>query len=155
MMFRWTIKQPGIQKFWNSCDLYQDSYDWISPLNKHSGILTQQSMGRNEYGISCHSHIFAFYEARNGAFEGQFFSGLHFYTLSKTLIACRNMKLRFLKVKTLLNDAFNPWETTQRHAHGKNTFVFSAIEGGVDSVNNRMLYTSKFDHTYHNHLFDR
>ena len=33
-----------------------------------------------------------------------FFSGLHFYTLSKTLIACRDMQtLRFVKVKTLLN----------------------------------------------------
>ena len=64
MMSRWTIKQPGIQKFWNLCGLYQDIYDWISPLNKRSGwpfyILTQQSMGRNEYGISGHSLIFAF-----------------------------------------------------------------------------------------------
>ena len=55
MMFRWTIKQPWIQKFCNLYGLYQDIYDWISPLNKRSGwpfILTQQSMGRNEYGIS-------------------------------------------------------------------------------------------------------
>ena len=35
-----------------------------------------------------------------------FFSGLHFYTLPKTLIACRDMQLNFLKVKTLLNKAF-------------------------------------------------
>ena len=49
-------------------------------------------MGRNEYGISGHLHIFAFFEALNGAFEVQFFfQGLHFYTLSKTLIACRDM----------------------------------------------------------------
>ena len=53
MMFRRTNKQPGLQKFWNLCGhyLYQDVYDWISPLNKRSGlpfILTQQSMGRNE-----------------------------------------------------------------------------------------------------------
>ena len=44
-------KQPGIQKFWNLCSQYQDIYDWISPLNKRSGllfILTQQSVGRNE-----------------------------------------------------------------------------------------------------------
>ena len=50
-------------------------------------------MGRNEYGISghfTHLHIFAFLKHfNNGAFEVQFFSGLHFYTLSKTLIACR------------------------------------------------------------------
>ena len=51
-------------------------------------------MGRNEYGISGHLHIFAFFfKALNGAFEVQFFSGLHFYALSKTLIliACRDM----------------------------------------------------------------
>ena len=51
MMFRWTNKQPGIQQFWNLCSHYQYIYDWISPLNKCSGlpfILTQQSMRRNE-----------------------------------------------------------------------------------------------------------
>ena len=37
-----------------------------------------------------------------------FFSGLHFYTLSETLIACRDMQLRLFKVKTLLNNAFKP-----------------------------------------------
>ena len=39
-------------------------------------------------------------------FWSTIFSGLHFYTLPKTLIACRAMQLRFFKVKTLLNDAF-------------------------------------------------
>ena len=34
------------------------------------------------------------------------FSGLHFYTLLKTLIACRAMQLRYIKVETLLNNAF-------------------------------------------------
>ena len=48
-------------------------------------------MGRNEYGISGHLHIFTFFEALNAAFEVQFFAGLHFYTISKTLIACRDM----------------------------------------------------------------
>ena len=48
-------------------------------------------MGRNEYGISGHFFVFLFVEALNGALEVQFFSGLHFYTLSKTLIACRDM----------------------------------------------------------------
>ena len=38
------------------------------------------------------------------------FSGVHFYTLSETLIACRAMQLRFLKVETLLNNAFNSIE---------------------------------------------
>ena len=48
MMFRWINKQPGIQKFWNLCSHHQEIYDWISPLNKPSGlcfILTQQSRG--------------------------------------------------------------------------------------------------------------
>ena len=44
-------------------------------------------MGRNEYGIFGHMHIFAFFEALNDAFEVEFYLGLHIYTLSKTLIA--------------------------------------------------------------------
>ena len=35
------------------------------------------------------------------------FSGLQFYTLSKTLIACRVIQLIFFKVETLLNNVFN------------------------------------------------
>ena len=49
------------------------------------------------------SRCFRFF---NGAFEVQFFSGLHFLNLSKTLITCRAMQLRFLKVEALLNNAF-------------------------------------------------
>ena len=47
------------------------------------------------------------FEALNDAFEVQYFQGFIFYTLPKTLIACRAMQLRFLKVKTFLNNAFN------------------------------------------------
>ena len=42
--------------------------------------------------------IFSYFEARNNmnnAFEVQFFSGLHFYTLSQTVVACRAMQLCF------------------------------------------------------------
>ena len=60
-------------------------------------------MGKNEYGESGHLSIITLL---NDAFEVQFFSGLHFYTLPKTLIACRAMQLRFFKVITLLNNAF-------------------------------------------------
>ena len=35
-------------------------------------------MGRNEYGISGHLDIFAFFEALNGVFEVQFFQGFIF-----------------------------------------------------------------------------
>ena len=45
------------------------------------------------------------FEALNDDFEVQFFSRLHFYTLSKTLIAGWDMQLRyFCVVKTLLNN---------------------------------------------------
>ena len=97
------------QKFRNLSSLYQDIYDWISPLNKWSGrsfILTQQSMGRNEYGISGHLHIIAFLKHLMVLLRCNFFRA-SFYTLSKTLLVCSpDMQLRFLKVKTLLNNAF-------------------------------------------------
>ena len=35
-------------------------------------------MGRIEYGISGHLHIFAFFKALNGAFEVQIFQGFIF-----------------------------------------------------------------------------
>ena len=63
------------------------TYDKISPLNKRAGrpfILRHiRTMGRNEYGISGHLHVFAFFEALNGAFEVQFFQGLMTYTFIK------------------------------------------------------------------------
>ena len=49
---------------------------------------------------------FHFSEALNDVFKVHFFSGLHFYTLSKTLNAYRDMQLKVSKVKTLLNNAF-------------------------------------------------
>ena len=64
MMFRRINKQRGIQFFWNWCSHYQEIYDWISPLNKRSGspfILTQQSMGENEYVESDHLSILFFW----------------------------------------------------------------------------------------------
>ena len=73
----------------------------------------------------------------NGAFEVQFFSGLHSYTLSKTLIACtcRTMQLRFLKMKSELNNVFNPphtnaiqlrFVTAQLKIHKKSQSKFSS-----------------------------
>ena len=40
-------------------------------------------------------------------FQSAISSGLHFYTVSEMAIACKDMQLRFFKVKTLLSDAFN------------------------------------------------
>ena len=48
---------------------------------------------------------FHFFEALNDAFEVQFFSGLHFYKLLRH-VGHTAMQLRFLKVETLLNNAF-------------------------------------------------
>ena len=84
MMFKWTNKQPGIQMFWNICGHYQDICDWISPLNKLSGlpfILTQQSMGRYELqDKSGHLPIIHLFEALNGHFWGAIFSNGFIFT---------------------------------------------------------------------------
>ena len=111
MMFRRVNKQPGMQKFWNWCSHYQEIYDWISPPNKRSGwtfILDTVVYGGKWVWWIWSLVYFHSFEALNDAFEVQFFSGLHFYTLTKTLIGCRDMQLRFIKVRTLLNNAFNP-----------------------------------------------
>ena len=55
-------------------------------------------MGKNEYGESGPFRplvYFHSFEALNDAFEVQFFSGLHFYALPKTLLPFRTMQLRF------------------------------------------------------------
>ena len=59
-------------------------------------------MGGNEYGNSSHMSIFT-----SLVLLMHNLSGFHIYALSKTMIARRAMQLRFLKVKTLLNNAFN------------------------------------------------
>ena len=72
---------------------------------KQSGlpfILIQQYMGENEYEKSGHLSIFTILKHLMVLLKYKI-SGLHFYTLSKTLKACRAMQLRFfLKVETLL-----------------------------------------------------
>ena len=147
-MFRWNIKQPGKQMFWNWCGHYQDIvswepegryciskmfrwepegryrctksmaiapfwfstehpwiqitpfwlstddiYDWISPLNKRSGrpfILTQQSIGRSEYGIAGHLHISAFLKHLMVLLRCNFFRA-SFLHLIKDTDTCRDM----------------------------------------------------------------
>ena len=59
-------------------------------------------MGGNEYGKSGHLSIFTLLKHLLMLLKYNFFSGLHFYTLSETLIACRAI----FKVETLLNNAF-------------------------------------------------
>ena len=52
-------------------------------------------MGGNEYGKS----IFTLLKHLMMLLKYNFFSGLNFYILLKTLIACRAMQLRFFKVE--------------------------------------------------------
>ena len=47
--------------------------------------------GGDGYGRFGHLYIFHLLHARNGALEVQLFQGFIFWTLSKTLIACRDM----------------------------------------------------------------
>ena len=57
-------------------------------------------------GESGHLSIFTLLKRLMKLLKYNFFR-TPFYTLPKTLIACRDMQLRFFKVKTLLNNAFN------------------------------------------------
>ena len=63
-------------------------------------------MGRNEFGVSGHLSVFTFLKHFMMLLKCNFFSVLHFYTLSKTLMATY-VALIFFKVETLLNNAFN------------------------------------------------
>ena len=47
------------------------------------------------------------------------FSWLHFYTLSKTLIACRDMQFRCFNAETFLNNIFNINENVDYVVHGQ------------------------------------
>ena len=91
MMFRWTKAING--QDYKSFEIYVVTIkiridDWISPLNKRSGfwfILTQQSMGGNEHGTcKLQSSIFTSLKHLMMLLKCTF-SGLHFYTLSKTV----------------------------------------------------------------------
>ena len=55
---------------------------WVDGFN----IPTLQSIGKMSMvnPVTC---LFSLFEALNDAFERQFFSGLHVYTISQTLIA--------------------------------------------------------------------
>ena len=96
-----SINSQGYKSFDMFCSHYQDIYDGISPLNKRSGspfILAQQSMGGNEYGKSGHLSIFTVLKHLMMLLKCNFFQGFRF-TLDQ--------RHWFLKVKTLLNNAFN------------------------------------------------
>ena len=97
MMFRRVNKQPGMQKCWKWCSHYQEINDWISPLNKRSGspfILTQLSMGENEYGESGHLSIFTLLKHLMMLLKYNFFQSFIFTPYQRRR-AYRAMQLRF------------------------------------------------------------
>ena len=75
----------------------------------------------------------------------QFFSGLHFYTLLKTLIACRDMQLRFFKVKTLLTMPLKLIGYTYMNMYTKHTVStahgFIAQESVISLRHGRTFHT--------------
>ena len=82
MLFRWIIKQPRKQKFWNLRCHYQDIYDWISPIKKEvvPMVYSSSTVYWGKWVWYIHSIPYShFFEALNNAFEMQlFFSGLTF-----------------------------------------------------------------------------
>ena len=81
MMFRWINKQQGMQEFWHLFSQYEEIYDWISSFNIQSVlpfILTQQSMGGNEYGQSGHLSIFTLLKHLIMFLKYKFFEGFIF-----------------------------------------------------------------------------
>ena len=86
-------------------------------------ILPQQSMGGNEYGISGHLHIFAFFEALNNAFKVQFFQGFIFTPYHRHWQHAGPCSSDLLKVETLLNNAFNH-NKCRCHGMGLLTYMY-------------------------------
>ena len=102
-------------KTWNLCGHYEDIYDCILPLNKQSGlqfILTQQSVGRNEEDKFGHLSIFTslkHLQVHVMVLLRYNFQGFIFTPYQRQCMIAyiyRDMQLIFLKVKTLLNNAF-------------------------------------------------
>ena len=78
--------------------------------------------------------LFSLFWSTFWCFWSTIFTGLNFYTLPKTLIACRAMQLRFFKVKTLLNNAFKWWRSASQitintcllnHSFGKFSNIYT------------------------------
>ena len=79
-------------------------------------ILTLKSMGEMSmvFPVTC---LLSLFEAPNDAFEVQFFSGLHFYTMiSQTIDSTQGHAayIFYSGTKLLLNNAFNTWRPLGR-----------------------------------------
>ena len=83
-------------------------------------------MGRNEYGISGQLHIFAHFKHLMVLLRCKILQGFIF-TPYQRHVAYRDMKVRFFKVKTLVNDAFNKNKGNIGHILG---FISLLYKGG-------------------------
>ena len=91
MMFRWPNKQPGIQKFWTLIDPFWCL--WLNITTEQTGrltiiILTQESIWGEISRIIFVICLCLLLWSTLWCFWGAIFSGLHFFTFSKTLIVC-------------------------------------------------------------------
>ena len=68
-------------------------------------FITLQSIEEDEYGKTSHSKIFTFCRHFMIILKRNFL-GLQYYIISQTLIRLCAMHLRFVKLETLLNNAF-------------------------------------------------
>ena len=96
MMFRRVNKQPGMQSFEIDAVTIKKSmteyHHWINVLAAH---LFSSLWGKWVHGESGHLSIFTLLKHLMMLLKYNFFSGLHFYTLSKTLIACSSDFLKW------------------------------------------------------------
>ena len=122
MMFRWIKNSQEYKRFEIDAVTIKKSMTeyHISGL---PFILTQQSMGEmSRVSLVTCLLIFTLLKHLMMLLKlVQFFSGLHLYTLSKALMACKAMQLRCFKVETLLNNAFK----SCLHAYSRNVASFS------------------------------
>ena len=114
-------------------------------------IQTQQSMGGgvNEYMymgslVTC---LFLLFWSTYWCFWSTTSSGLHFYNLSKTLIACRAMQIWFFFFKAetfhLLNNAFNQTNSHIDYSQG-NMYIFKISPEGAEIMSTLTIKVSEF-----------
>ena len=95
LIYRWINTQPGIKIKVLTFMQSLSGYLWLNNRFRFTVYSNTAVYGGNECVISRYLSIFTSLKHLMMLLKC-FFSGLHFYTLSKTLIACRAMQLRFL-----------------------------------------------------------
>ena len=115
MMFRRVNKQPEYKRV----EIYavtikismNEYHHWINSL-VHCLFYHYSLWGKWVWYFWSLVAYFCFFAALNNTFEVHFFQGFICYTISDTCNSCRAKQLRFFKVETLLNNAFNKWTLT-------------------------------------------